>query len=332
MQNIQNPIPNEEAPLVSFIIPYYNLPTAMLRECIDSILSLSLRSSEREIIIIDDGSDKSPIQELCDNSPIDEMIYIRQKNGGLSVARNTGIRMARGKFLQFIDADDLLLRVPYEHCLDIARYQPADLILFNHTGKSEDKLSDYHDEEPASGTDYMRHHNLHGTACGYLFKKSVLGDLRFTPDIYHEDEEFTPQLLIRAERVIATDAKAYLYRERPDSIITSTNVRHKLKRINDFKAVIVKLHTLADTLPSNDKMAMQRRVAQLTMDFIYKVIVETRNHHYLERQVNDLHKLGLFPLPDKDYSTKYTWFRRLTNSKAGLALLMKMLPLMSKER
>lgn len=331
MQNLQNLISNAKSPLVSFIIPYYNLPVDMLRECINSILALSLRPCEREIIVIDDGSDQSPLQQLGD-SIIDEIIYIRQRNGGLSAARNTGIRMASGQFLQFIDADDLLFRAPYEHCLDIARYQPADLILFNYTDQTSEASTVCHDCLPVSGTDFMRQNNLHGTACGYLFRKSVLGELRFSPGIYHEDEEFTPQLFIRAERVIATDAKAYLYRNRPGSIITSTNVRHKLKRINDFRSVIARLHTLADTLPADDKAAMQRRVAQLTMDFIYKVIIETRNRHYLERQIAGLHQLGLFPLPDKDYSTKYTWFRRLSNTSAGLTLLMKMMPLMAKER
>lgn len=331
MHTLQEHIPNEKTPLVSFIIPYYNLPVSMLSECIDSILSLSLRPFEREIIVVDDGSDHSPLQQLR-GDVTDEVIYIRQCNGGLSAARNTGIRMATGTYLQFLDADDLLLRTPYEHCLDIARYQPADMILFNFADKIAEELSVNQDEPPMSGTDYMRKHNLHGTACGYLFKKSILGDLRFTPGIYHEDEEFTPQLFIRAERVIATCAKAYYYRNRPDSIITSANVRHKLKRINDFKTVIVKLNKLADTLPTDDKTAMQRRVAQLSMDFIYKVIIETRSKHYLERQIDSLYKLGLFPLPDRNYSTKYVWFRRLANTKAGLTLLMKMLPLMERER
>lgn len=53
----------ETQPLVSFIITYYQMPVQMLQECLDSILQLSLRSFEREIIIIDDGSEKSPINE-----------------------------------------------------------------------------------------------------------------------------------------------------------------------------------------------------------------------------------------------------------------------------
>ena len=77
---------------------------------------------------------------------------------------------------------------------------------------------------------------------------------------------------------------------------------------------------------------MERRVAQLTMDYIYNTIVLTRQRSELDKRVEQLRSEGLFPLPDRDYTTKYNWFRRLTNSQAGLALLMKTLPLANKER
>ena len=98
-------------PLVSFIIAYYNLPLTMLCECIDSIMQLPLTTAEREIIVVDDGSDLSPMNELMRYG--DNIIYIRQNNKGLSEARNTGIQMAKGSYLQFVDADDTLLLAPY---------------------------------------------------------------------------------------------------------------------------------------------------------------------------------------------------------------------------
>ena len=79
-------------------------------------------------------------------------------------------------------------------------------------------------------------------------------------------------------------------------------------------------------------MALLRRVHQMTMDYIYKVIVETRNRDYLDRQLEELRKKGLFPLPDKDYTAKYSWFRRLSNTAIGLSFLMRALPLMKRER
>ena len=80
-----------EKPLVSFILTYYNQPVQMLCECIDSILALSLRPFEREIIVVDDGSRVSPMNGLMQYG--DEIIYVRQKNSGLSMARNKGIEI-----------------------------------------------------------------------------------------------------------------------------------------------------------------------------------------------------------------------------------------------
>ena len=105
-----------------------------------------------------------------------------------------------------------------------------------------------------------------------------------------------------------------------------------VRRLNDSLQVILKLNRIADTLPTSERLALSRRVAQLTMDYIYNVIVQTRSRHYLDRKLAFLRKGGLFPLPDRDYTTKYKWFRRLTNSSMGLSLLMNILPMIDKER
>lgn len=331
MQTQQTTSSNQETkPLVSFIITYYDIPVSMLVKCIDSILSLSLRPDEREVIVVDDGSQSSPVSELTQY--MNDIIYVRQKNGGLSEARNRGIQMANGEYLQFVDADDYLIRAPYEHCLDIVRFQNSDVVMFDFTDDSEETPLAFDTQMNGSGTEFLTHYNLQATACCYLFRRSILGSLRFTPDIYHEDEEFTPQLLLRAETVCSTDAQAYFYNRRPHSITSETNGRKMIKRLNDKHLVIKKLNFMADRLPHSERMAMQRRVAQMTMDYIYNIIMQTRSRHYLDRKLNVLRKEGLFPLPDRNYTTKYKWFRRLTNSSLGLSLLMRALPLMKKER
>lgn len=318
-----------EKPLISFILTYFDLPVQMLCECIDSILALSLNSSEREIIVIDDGSEQSPMNNLQKYG--DDIIYIRQKNMGLSEARNTGIQMARGQYLQFVDSDDLLIKAPYEHCIDIARHKQPDIIVFDFTTTSP-KDGPYSDLDAMSGCEYMRHHNIRGTACGYLFQRTTLSDLRFTPGIYNEDEEFTPLLLLRADTICVTSAQAYYYRQRENSIITTPGIRHKLKKLGDTRAIISRLNIQADRLPTDERTALQRRVAQLTMDYIYSIIRQTQSRHYLDRKLESLRREGLFPLPDRGYTKKYTWFRRLSNSSSGLSLLMRLIPLMKKER
>ena len=321
---------NNEKPLVSFILTYYNQPVQMLCECIDSILALSLRSIEREVIVIDDGSRVSPMNGLMQYG--DEIIYVRQKNGGLSVARNKGIEMAQGTYLQFVDADDHLIQAPYEHCLDLIRINATiDMVMFDFT-RSGSNDTVFNDTPVMTGSEYMRKYNIHGTACGYLFKRTTLSKLRFTPGIWHEDEEFTPQLLIRAEHVCATDAKAYYYYKHKGTITTHDDEESKAKRFDDIRGVLDRLQYLCDRVPQADRVALQRRVAQLTMDYIYQVIVQQRSQQALNACIDDLSSKGLFPLPDRDYSQKYKWFRKMSNTRLGRTILLNTLPLLKKER
>lgn len=332
MQNIQDYTSHSTTqPLVTFIVTYYNLPVPMLCECINSILALSLRPFEREIIIIDDGSEVSPMNGLMQYG--DEIIYVRQKNSGVSVARNTGIKMAHGTYIQIVDGDDYLIQAPYEHCLDKIRFEKdIDMVIFDFTSSQQQQKS-FNGQPLVSGSEYMNNHNIHGAAWGYLFKRKTLSELRFTPGIcYGEDEEFTPQLLLRAENVYCTDAKAYYYRKRKTSAVGRKDNDSKQKRLDDTISVIKSLRDTAERQPNNDRLAMQRRVAQLTMDYIYNTIVLTHSRKELDKRIEELYAEGLFPLPDRKYSQKYVWFRRMTNSSFGRTILLNTLPLLKKER
>ena len=252
-------IANTQIPLVSFIITTYNLPLEYLVECLKSILQLSLNSREREIILVDDGSDISLINDLVEYQ--DDIIYIRQRNQGLSIARNTGLQNASGKYIQFVDGDDCLIQVGYEHCLDLLRY----------------------------------HNPL---SCNLLI------------------------LFLKAERIITTDTKAYYYREREDSIMHKTeDKRHYLKRLADTEKVIFQLQEKSNYLSEPERIALNRRIAQLTMDYLYNTIVLAQNYKHLEKSIKRLHDKGLFPLPDKKYTKKYQIFAKAINNKMTRKIL-----------
>lgn len=328
MQTQQISTHRDEGPLISFVIPCYDLPVQLLRDCLDSILQLSLRPEEREIILVDDGSPMSPMLQLADY--VNDIIYVRKPNGGVSAARNLGMRMATGRYIQFVDGDDMLLHDAYEHVLGIVRASQVDVVMFDFTS-TLDAQTAYSDESLTSGRELMRNSNIRGTACCYLFRRFVLGELQFTPGIaYGEDEEFTPQLLLRADSVIRTSATAYYYRPRSSSAIHDLSIRKRLQRLNDAKTVISRLYLLADTMPAPERIALLRRVHQLTMDYIYNVILLTQNRHYLNRRLDELRSMNLFPLPDRNYTKKYTWFRRLSNTELGLSMLMRAIPYLSR--
>lgn len=310
----------QEAPLVSFIIPYHNEPADMLRACISSITSLSLTRAEREIIVIDDGSDHCPVEELHEAQQ--EITYVRQENAGLSAARNHGLELAQGQYIQFVDADDYLIPCAYNHCLGIVRQGQPEIVQFEFTRTAARKTNDRTDAI-TDGASYLSSHNLKASAWSYLFMRNLLGDLRFIPQMLHEDEAFTPILFLKAKRLCHTHAQAYFYRSHGGRITTKRSPRHLVKRMNDVERIIMGLNQQKASMPGTQAAALQRRVAQLTMGYLYEVMVSTRSVSQLEHRVARLKKLGLFPLPDKKYTWKYSWFRRLSSNRMGRSLLVK---------
>ena len=294
----------------------------MLRECISSILSLSLEEENREILLIDDGSEANPLDEI--KQQLDHLIYIRKKNGGLSSARNMGIEACSGEYIQFVDADDMLNAAAYNHCIDLVRHHSPDIVLFHLTDQHDTSVPTEHDG-PIEGCEFMRHHNLRASSCGYIFRRKALAKLRFTTGILHEDEEFTPQLFLRADKVITTEAKAYYYRKRPTSITHENDENWITRRLDDTRDIILRLKILSGSLPTAEREALERRVAQLTMDYVYNIIKLTHNSSVLETRVAELTSHGLFPLPDHNYTRKYTLFRQASMSKHGRSLMCKIL-------
>lgn len=301
-----------EEPLISFIVTLFNQSIDAVKQCLNSIVALSLRPSEREIIVVDDGSDECVMAEL--QGFRDEIIYIRQRNRGAAAAKNTGIRMATGQNLQFIDGEDRLLNEGYEHCIDIIRYNNPDIILFDSASK-ESTNSQFFIPEPVDGAQYMRHNNINTGMWGYVFNSRILLDLRFTIGLSHEYEEFTPQLFLRAERVYSTDIAAYYRHKCHNPSAKSKDKRIVVKCLNDMEHTILHLKELSENLPLVERQAMERRVAQLTMDYIFSTIKQTRSSRQLNERLERLETEGLFPLPDKRYTAYYSVFRRFTKNK-----------------
>lgn len=315
---------NRMKPLVSFIITYYNQPVSMLEKCLDSIFQLPLSKDEREVIIIDDGSAQSPIDQLQQYQ--NAIVYLRQHNQGVSMARNKGIDLATGTYIQFVDADDYLFPDIYGKCLTLTEGvsdgNHPDMVLFGITTQEEPQEPQGKFLPPQDGASYMRNNNVPGTACGYLFRKSQLNTLRFTENIaYGEDEEFTTLLMLRTENLCPTTYKPYFYRKNPQSATQQKDTEAILKRLDDTHTVIQRLHAMEDHFPPQEREALKRKVAQLTMDYLYNIMTMTHSSRELEKRIQELSKLGLFPLPAHNYTRKYALFCKMVNQKLTRKLL-----------
>lgn len=281
----------------------------MLRQCIESILMLSMRDDEKEIIVVDDGSTASPealLRTLGKN-----IVYISQKNSGLSAARNTGIMAAHGEYIQFVDSDDALITEAYDDIVRQVRTQRMDMLMFRFSydaiARGSDRKCISHD-----GPVYLAHNNLRAAACCYVFRKDILAELRFKIGIYHEDALFTPQLMLRARTLSITKAKAYFYRQHSGTIMSRRDSAHIQKRLDDSVVVLKELQALRDSLTGVEQEALQRCIDQQVMAYIYFIVMLTHSYSELRHRTSALRHSHLFPLPLKMYTLKYFLFALAT--------------------
>lgn len=327
-------------PLLSFIIPFYNVENRLLERCINSVLNQAVDTDSYEIIIVDDGSDSFP-EELILSFNRENITYKRQENRGPGGARNTGMESARGKYIHFLDADDYLLADTLNKCIDILTRNEIDILTFGFKTCREIEPISIRQKEYAcspitTGIEYMLNYNLSGCPWLYIFRKELLMNNRihFEPGVYHEDEEFNTYLYYYAQRVMRTDLIVYAYYRREESIVKNKDKKHLNKRFADFKNVIKHLQQFKEEEKSKastlQQRALNKKINTLACDYIIKMV---RNHcslGYIKNETNELRQLGLYPLPKENYTVKYKLFRLLTSRPVGIALLYVIEPFRKK--
>ena len=180
-----------EIPLISVIIPVYNTEK-YLRTCLDSIVNQT--HSNLQIILIDDGStDNSGL--ICDEyaQKDSRIICVHQQNGGVSKARNEGLKIATGDYIHFPDSDDYLDLDTYEYLLKIARERQCDVVNFEHFITYKDKeITHFFSNERYGEFSVEGAHRQFVTGvqfcCNKLFSsKLIKGFDNFSPLYFRED-------------------------------------------------------------------------------------------------------------------------------------------------
>ena len=135
--------------LVTIIVPVYNVEK-YLKKCIDSLVNQTYKNLE--IILVNDGStDNSP--NICDeSSKADKRVkVIHKENGGLSDARNTGIAVARGDYITFLDSDDYAELLMIERAMKVVKKTNPDIVIWNYYVDYADKTEMIYKSKVASG-------------------------------------------------------------------------------------------------------------------------------------------------------------------------------------
>ena len=216
----------EVLPLISIIVPVYNVKEYVTK-CLDSICGQTYKNLE--IIVIDDGSNDGS-GEICDKyAQSDERIkVIHRTNGGLSVARNQGLDIARGEYIGFVDSDDWIDVDMYEFLYQLLKSKDAEISICSHYVEKPDKVKiKYASNQILELTSYsaipllVKDKIIRNYAWDKLFKKSLFDGLRFPQDRYFEDIAIMYQLFYRAQKVVMKGCPKYHYVVRDNSITGS---------------------------------------------------------------------------------------------------------------
>jgi len=211
--------------IISIIIPVYNVED-YVDYCLSSIVDQTYKNLE--IIIVNDGSTDRSLDILEKYSQFDSrIILVNQENRGLSSARNTGLDLASGEFVLFVDSDDWLDVDTCERLLRVAFETNSDVVIFGlmHVGsgwKRERKQFEF--QFPLLGEIYLlTAMSLDGftpTSCNKFFKKIYIEDVRFPLDLRYEDIFFSTAILSVAKKVYFERSIFYYYRKNRKNSIT----------------------------------------------------------------------------------------------------------------
>jgi len=209
---------------LSLVVPVYNV-SAYLPAFLESLAAQTLPASEFEIVAVDDGStDASPDVLAKHALRMPNLRVLRQENGGLSAARNSALREAKGTWVAFADSDDIVAPDTYARWLAQAEAGSLDMLLgngmYHHEGRAQDVpiLSGVAATPVIAGADWLRARLearfLPHMVWLHLYRRDFIEANRFSfvPRLIHEDVIWTTRALLRAQRVLFDPLPGYLYR------------------------------------------------------------------------------------------------------------------------
>lgn len=232
---------------VSIIVPIYNVEKYIER-CIKSLISQTYR--DIEILLINDGSPDDS-KTICERyEKIDKRIKLYNKeNGGLSDTRNYGLKRAKGEYILFVDSDDYIESNTVEVLISEMKKDNLDIVAGNAVLEADGEDKKYlditkHDKNKVTnGLEYYVSSNeadfFQASVCIYMYKRELIleNNLFFEKGILHEDEEWTPRVMINAKRVKYINFIFYHYTaSRENSIMNSKDkTKNMVDLFNTYK-------------------------------------------------------------------------------------------------
>lgn len=308
---------------LSIIVPLYN-SAKYIRKCLDSLLEQDIPHSDYEIVVVNDGSPDNSYDIVFSYTERYENIkLVSQENQGTSGARNTGIDIAQGKYMAFVDPDDYVKPNVYKTLLDKMEQDNLDMLRSDYTMVDENyntvakpkgakNMANY-SEEIVDGKVFLS--KSLGYACFvwlYIYRSTLIKDnqLYYQKGFYIDDTEWLPRVLCFAERVSSVQIPTYFYVQIPGSLMR-TNQTATSKRLEAcFKAIdmlMMRYYEQTDRGVKNWYRGMNTVIVLTVLEIISLQVLENKKDYLLR-----LKKYKVFPLSGYGHS-------RLVRIKVAIA-------------
>ncbi len=207
---------------LSIIVPVYKVEE-YLGECVDSLLSQTI--DDYEIILVDDGSPDNSGKIADEYAAVNpDMIRVLHiDNGGQGRARNFALDIAKGDFVGFVDSDDWVTHDMYEKMYTRAAETGADVVVCDFMERFADGRESM---LPASLQDNWL--GSAGSSCNKIFRRSLVGALRFPVGLWYEDFYFSAVMLLRSKHTEFIAEPLYVYRRGQESTMHNNNAAKNL--------------------------------------------------------------------------------------------------------
>lgn len=260
----------ELAPVISVIVPVYNVEHHVAA-CLDSLLAQTF--APFEIVVVDDRStDGSPqvLSAYAKQHP--DMIHVFSKaNGGLGDARNFGMHRAKGEFLAFVDADDLVAPGYLSAMHAAARATDADLVVCGIVGFTDPAAPAPYLPEPdpsvfghSLAEEPRLLYRVDASSCDKLYSRDLFdrAGIGFPVGVAFEDVPTTYRLLAQARRVVKVDEPLYLYRQDREGSITGAHGLEFLELVDAFE-MVARFYAVRTDYPANREALLRLLLTHL---------------------------------------------------------------------
>lgn len=321
--------------LLSVIIPVFNGQETIVKTLstiIHNFLILGIKNRV-EFIIVNDGSEdktESVVNDFIYENIMWSIKYISQKNQGLSVSRNVGLNQAKGEYIWFFDADDILLNDRLVDIFDLLKYREIEVVSFKNRSIIAGILTDdigcdfpVVRDKIITGIEAFEQGYTPSSVCCLIIKKSLFYDhsIFFYPGITHEDVELTARLMVIVKRIIFIDAKAYGYIYRTDSTSKSKNKNSYIKYTKDNITIADSLQDFSLGLNKREQKQISNIINNIVWNYIYNLFLSKKHidEEMLKQFLNTLFISKVYPLK----GSMQTRFQRLTKNFFNNKFLLK---------